>query len=131
MKQHFRKSDRVVRQADFERAHESDYFAADAVLVIKGVPNGLLSSRLGLAVSRRVGNAVVRNCWKRLLREAFRRQRETIPAGWDFVVRPRRGARALAKPVADSMITLTVRIDKYARRMSRKAKASGTRSQDE
>ena len=131
MNQRFRKSDRVVRQPDFERAHKSDYFAADDVLVIKGVRNGLPQSRLGLAVSRRVGNAVERNRWKRLLREAFRRQREKIPAGWDFVVRPRRGANALAKPVADSMITLTGRIDKYARRMSRKAKAPETRSQDE
>ena len=124
MNQHFRKSDRVVRQPDFQRAHDSDYFAADDVLVIKAVSNGLPHSRLGLAVSRRVGNAVVRNRWKRLLREAFRRQRVKIPVGWDFVVRPRKGARPVAVPVANSMVSLTERIDKYARRMSRKSKVS-------
>lgn len=110
-----------MRQFDFERAHASDYFGADEVLVIKAASNGLPHSRLGLAVSRRVGNAVMRNRWKRLLREAFRLQREKIPAGWDFVIRPRRGARPIAITVARSLMTLTERIDKFARRISRKA----------
>ncbi|NDH95806.1 MAG: ribonuclease P protein component, partial [Planctomycetia bacterium] len=43
-------------------------------------------SRLGLSVSRRVGHAVVRNRWKRRLRDVFRRLRERLPAGLDIVV---------------------------------------------
>ena len=43
-------------------------------------------SRLGLTVSRRVGNAVVRNRVKRWIREAYRRQARTLPAGHDLVV---------------------------------------------
>ena len=43
-------------------------------------------SRLGLAVSRRVGNAPVRNRWKRAVREAFRCHRHRLAAPCDIVV---------------------------------------------
>ena len=51
-----------------------------------------LRARLGLSVSRRIGNAVVRNAWKRRLREAFRVARRKIPAGHDYLVVVRSGA---------------------------------------
>jgi ribonuclease P protein component len=49
------------------------------------------ATRLGLVVSRRVGNAVVRNRVKRIVREWFRQSRNIVPAG-DLVVRAFPGA---------------------------------------
>jgi len=43
-------------------------------------------SRLGLAVSRRVGKASVRNKWKRAIRQAFRLHRHELDAPYDLVV---------------------------------------------
>ena len=42
--------------------------------------------RVALTVSRKVGNAVVRNRVKRWIREAVRQQMDIIPNGFDFVV---------------------------------------------
>ena len=60
--------------------------AADGWLVVYGCENDLAHPRLGLVVSAKVGPAVERNRWKRLLRESFRLQWKELPAGLDLVV---------------------------------------------
>lgn len=57
------------------------------------MPDG---SRLGLVVSRKVGNAVARNRTKRLVREWFRRGHGGVSERFDFVVIARPGAAQLA-----------------------------------
>ena len=46
--------------------------------------------RLGLAVTRKTGSAVVRNRVKRVLREFFRLYQELLPPAVDMVVTPKR-----------------------------------------
>ena len=58
--------------------------------------------RLGLTVSRRVGNAVQRNRTKRLIREWFRGERCSLPAGSDVVVIARTGAAGLTRADVDA-----------------------------
>jgi|TARA_B100001971_G_C18052536_1_gene463627 ribonuclease P protein component len=58
------------------------------LVVMRALPNGLKLSRYGLVASKRVGNAVVRNRQKRLLREILRQT--PLKPGWDivFITRP-------------------------------------------
>jgi ribonuclease P protein component len=89
MSERFLTQYRLKRGADFERAFQRRRPASDDCLLIYVCENGLGHPRLGASVSRKVGGAVVRNRWKRLLREAFRLGREELPAGLDLVVIPR------------------------------------------
>lgn len=62
-----------------------------------GVGGGA-GTRLGITVSRRVGNAVVRNRIKRRVREWFRRERGRLRHGIDLVVIGRSAAAELSWP---------------------------------
>lgn len=77
--------------AEFERCYARKRSAADGLLVVYACENGLVHPRLGCSVSRKVGNAVVRNRYKRLFREAFRLSQHDLPPGVDLILIPRPG----------------------------------------
>lgn len=84
---------RLLRPQDFARVYEHRFSAAEGPIVVYAAPNGEPEGRvrLGMSVSRRVGSAVVRNRWKRRLREAFRTVRGGLPHATDLVVVVRGG----------------------------------------
>lgn len=55
------------------------------------LPNKLGHSRLGVTLSRKVGNAVVRNQARRRIRDIFRKRRDLLASGFDIVVHTRPG----------------------------------------
>jgi len=77
---------RIRRGKEFDRVFRAGGRAADALLAVHALPNGGPHPRLGLAVGRALGGAVVRNRVKRLLREAFRIRRGELPPAHDLVV---------------------------------------------
>jgi ribonuclease P protein component len=96
--QRFRRQDRIRVSRDYARVRAegrratSRHFAVEAAV-------GSERSRLGLVVSRRVGNAVARNRTKRLVREWFRRYRARVHTPVDIVVIARSGAGQLEAEV--------------------------------
>jgi ribonuclease P protein component len=108
--QRFRPEHRLRSSADFQRVFQRRRSAGDALLVVYGCENGLAHPRLGLSVSRKVGNAVTRNRWKRMLREAFRLQFSQLPAGVDLVIVPRPEAQPELQPLMSSLRQLAKRV---------------------
>ncbi|EMI54185.1 ribonuclease P protein component [Rhodopirellula sallentina] len=91
----FPKSIRVVKGDDFTRVLRRGGCAADGTLVVFALPRTDEAdgpTRLGVTIPKKTGKAVTRNQWKRLIRESFRTQRDTIPNGYDLVVRPKKDA---------------------------------------
>ncbi|MHC4592579.1 MAG: ribonuclease P protein component [Planctomycetota bacterium] len=82
----FPKQARLLHERDFRRVYRTGRRLQVFPLrfCAARLPEG--KSRLGLAVSRKVGNAVVRNRWKRAVREAFRLNRHRLHAAYDLVV---------------------------------------------
>ena len=90
---------RLRSAAEFKAVYTARKSVAVGPLVLYGGWHsaGATTARLGLSVSRRVGNAVTRNRWKRRLREAFRHARGQLPPGLNLVV----VVRASGPPAAD------------------------------
>lgn len=69
--------------------YESGKAWGNQIVQVRALPNGLRLHRCGFSVTKRVGNAVVRNRVRRLLKETVRLT--PLKVGWDivFVARPR------------------------------------------
>jgi ribonuclease P protein component len=112
MNQQFPRVLRLSRRNEFRRAFRLRCSAGDSTLLIFGYPNGLGLVRLGLSVSRKVGPAVVRNRWKRRIREAFRFVRGQISVGIDLVVIPRDQDEPDLSRIEQSLARLAARLAK-------------------
>ncbi|AEH44515.1 ribonuclease P protein component [Thermodesulfatator indicus DSM 15286] len=88
-KESFTKDERLRRRREYERVYRQGKRLSLPYLRIILAPNQLGHSRLGLSVSKKVGNAVKRNYIKRILREVFRRNRDIFPLSHDIVIIPR------------------------------------------
>jgi ribonuclease P protein component len=115
----FTRDMRLRKKAEFQHTFRQRCSAADDLLVVYASCNQRAFLRIGLCISRRFGAAVKRNRWKRRVREAFRRQIEQLPTGFDFVVLPRKpGGKQTAEAISASLLEVA---HGAARRAARRA----------
>jgi ribonuclease P protein component len=108
-KNRFPKQLRLLRASEFERVFAARNSVSGACLVLFGAPSDLGHARLGLTVSRRVGGAVQRNRWKRLLREAFRLMQDRLPA-IDMICVVRAANPPALNQLMETIMVLSVRV---------------------
>ncbi len=82
----FPQSLRLRRRKDFLRVQDQGVKVSVDPLLALALKNSLNVTRLGITVSIKVGNAVLRNRIRRRLREIFRRRRDLFPQGLDLVL---------------------------------------------
>lgn len=92
----FPKRARITRRSEFLNLSRSGKKVYTSHFVVISKTNDKGESRLGVTVSASVGEAVIRNRVKRLLREFFRRHRHKIPAHRDIVVIAKKGTAELS-----------------------------------
>ena len=69
--------------------------------------NGTGQNRLGISVSKKVGNSIVRHRLTRLIRESYRLQEERFRCGLDIIVIARIGAKGKGyKEIVGAMLHL-------------------------
>jgi ribonuclease P protein component len=87
----FPRTCRLTSRRQYVAVYEKGRRMASTSLVLFGLPNSRGECRLGITVTRKVGGAVQRNRIKRIMREVFRRHRESLAPSLDLVVNARPG----------------------------------------
>ncbi|MBI83773.1 MAG: ribonuclease P protein component [Planctomycetaceae bacterium] len=116
LSERFPKEHRLRKIPGFIRVYQHRCSVSDRLVILYGCRNEAGISRLGLSVSRKVGNAVVRNRWKRLLREAFRLSNQKLPVAIDLVVIPKRGGQPCLASLVNSLGSLSWELDRRLRK---------------
>lgn len=86
-------SESLKKHKDFELVYKEHNSLANKILVMYIRDNGYSKNRLGISVSKKVGNSIVRHRLTRLIRESYRLQEESFRCGYDIVVVARNSAK--------------------------------------
>jgi ribonuclease P protein component len=101
----FPKSARLRKRSEYRRVQERGRKVHTPHFLVFVIDQDGEETRLGITVSRKVGNAVLRNLLKRRIREAYRRHRDVFPPGKEIVVLVKRGVGDLdAAKVEDELL---------------------------
>ena len=79
-------SESLKKNRDFQRVYRHGTSYANRYLVMYILENNSDKNRLGISVSKKVGNSVVRHRITRLIRESYRLNEESFFRGYDVVV---------------------------------------------
>lgn len=76
----------LSRPGDFAALQQTGIARSQPLLVVRFLRTDLEVTRFGLATSRKLGGAVVRNRLRRRLREALRGLAPSFQPGWDVLI---------------------------------------------
>ena len=77
-------SESLKKNRDFRTVYRDGRSYANRLLVMYTLKNDSDRNRLGISVSKKVGNSVVRHHITRLVRESYRLHEEMFHSGWDL-----------------------------------------------
>ena len=84
-----------MKNKDFQVVYKKGKSYANRHLIMYVLENNTEENRLGISVSKKVGNSVVRHRVTRLIRESYRLNKESIKKGYDIVIIARASAKEM------------------------------------
>ena len=97
----------LKKNEDFKNVFDAKKSCANKYLVLYVKENTLDSNRLGIQVSKKVGNSVVRHRLTRLIRESYRLNADKFSSGLDLVLIARTDAKGKTfKEIEDALLHL-------------------------
>ena len=100
MRFRFTKADRLRKRSEFIKLANRGEKIQDQYFIAVYSQRRIQRTRLGITVARKVGNAPTRNRIKRLSREFFRLNRQTITGYWDINIIAKKKAAILSSEQA-------------------------------
>lgn len=86
-------SESLKKNKDFQTVYHQGKSYANKYLIMYALQNARTGNRLGISVSKKVGNSVVRHRLTRLVRESYRLNESKFRSGYDVVVIVRPAAK--------------------------------------
>lgn len=86
-------SESLKKNDDFRTVYKKGISYANKYLVMYVLKNNQNKNRLGISISKKVGNSVIRHRFCRLVRESYRLHEEVFNSGLDIVVVARTSAK--------------------------------------
>lgn len=88
-------SESLKKNSDFKNVYSRGKSYANKYLVMYMLENNMGKNRIGISVSKKVGNSVVRHRITRLVRESYRLHENIFNSSLDIVVVARKSASAV------------------------------------
>ena len=97
-------SESLKKNSDFQKVYRQGKSYANRYLVMYVLENHTEGNRLGIYVSKKVGNSVIRHHLTRLIRESYRLHEDMFNNGLDIVVIARSTARDISYHETESAL---------------------------
>ena len=97
-------SESLKKNKDFQNVYRRGKSYANRYLVMYVLPNQTEMNRLGISVSKKVGNSVIRHHLTRLIRESYRLHEDMFNSGLDIVVIARQTAKDISYHEVESAL---------------------------
>ena len=105
-------SESLKRNKDFQYVYKNGKSLANKYLIMYVLENNQSINHIGISVSKKVGNSIVRHRVTRLIRESYRLHEDIFNSGLDIVVIDRNNASDISYAEVESALLHLSRLHK-------------------